>query len=178
MAHAAAWGVPIALNLAESQLKPSLPDRIFTHLQQHGLPPQQLILEVTERIMLDETGLAVLHSLARRGHPLHLDDFGSGFSSLERITRLPLTAIKLGQGFVKNLGLTPQTDTIEARLLRAVRALGNGLGLQVIVEGIETEAQRRFLMAEGFSLGQGYLLGRPAAVTSDKQVWFLQRGGR
>ncbi|KZK15744.1 EAL domain-containing protein [Meiothermus taiwanensis] len=176
IARAAQWGIPIAVNLSGSQLEPSLPERIAGLLQRHGLAPQHLILEVTEQVALNETNLAVLRQLARQGHPLYLDDFGSGFSSLERITSLPLAAIKLGQGFVKNLGPNPRADTSEARLMRAVQAIGNSLRLKVIVEGIETEAQYRFLLAEGFSLGQGYLLGRPTAIESREQIWAMQRG--
>lgn len=162
VADAAAMGIAIAVNLAEGQLEPSLPQRIASHLERHGLPPQQLILEVTEQAMLDQTSFAVLQTLALRGHPLHLDDFGTGFSSLERLTSLPLSAIKLGQGFIKNLGSSPSSNSSEARLVRTVQALGHSLKLQVIVEGIETEEQYQFLLAEGFTLGQGYLLGRPA----------------
>lgn len=173
-ARAAAWGVPVAVNLAGSQLEPGLLERISIHLAQHDLPPQQLILEVTEQAALDEIRLSMLQNLALQGHPLHLDDFGTGFSSLERITALPLSAIKLDQGFVKNLGPDPSSSTSEARLMRAVQALGSSLDLQVIVEGIETEAQHHFLLAEGFRLGQGYLLGRPAAITSDDQLRALR----
>jgi len=177
VACSARWGVPIAVNLAASQLEPWLPQQISAHLQRHGLAPQALILEVTEQMALDETSLSVLRQLALQGHPLHLDDFGTGFSSLERITALPLAAIKLGQGFIKNLGSDPSAQTSEARLLRAVQALGSGLGLEVIVEGIESEAQLQFLLAEGFSLGQGYLLGRPTAIESYAQLQALQQGG-
>ncbi len=177
VACSARWGVPIAVNLAASQLEPWLPQQISAHLQRHGLAPQALILEVTEQVALDETSLSVLRQLALQGHPLHLDDFGTGFSSLERITALPLAAIKLGQGFIKNLGSDPSAQTSEARLLRAVQALGSGLGLEVIVEGIERETQLEFLLAEGFSLGQGYLLGRPTAIESYAQLQALQQGG-
>lgn len=176
IARAAQWGIPIAVNLSGNQLEPSLPERIAGLLQRHGLTPQHLILEVTEQVALNETNLAVLRQLAQQGHPLYLDDFGSGFSSLERITSLPLAAIKLGQGFVKNLGPSPRADTSEARLMRAVQAIGHSLRLEVIVEGIETEAQYRFLLAEGFSLGQGYLLGRPTAIESSEQLQAMRRG--
>ncbi|GIW37154.1 MAG: hypothetical protein KatS3mg073_1299 [Meiothermus sp.] len=169
VARAAQWGLPVAVNLAGSQLEPALPNRIAHHLQRHGLAPQQLALEVTEQVLLDEGRLAVLQDLARRGYSLHLDDFGTGFSSLDQIARLPLAAIKLDQGFVKSLGPNPSPGTSEARLMKAVQGLGSALGLEIIVEGIETEAQRRFLLAEGFSLGQGYLLGRPAATVLERR---------
>lgn len=177
MARAAHWGLPVAVNLAGSQLEATLPERIAFHLRHHGLAPEQLVLEVTEQVLLDEARLAVLQDLARQGHPLHLDDFGTGFSSLERITRLPLAAIKLGQGFVKGLGPNPSPETPEARLTKALLSLGNTLGLKIVIEGIETEAQRQFLLAEGFSLGQGYLLGRPAPLRPSDTMSALGRSG-
>jgi EAL domain-containing protein (putative c-di-GMP-specific phosphodiesterase class I) len=176
VACAARWQVPIAVNLSASQLVPQLPQKISTYLQRHGLPPQALILEVTEQVVLNEASLSVLQQLALQGHPLHLDDFGTGFSSLERITALPLAAIKLGLGFIQNLGLNPNPESPGARLLRAVLALGKGLSLEVIVEGIETEAQLEFLLKEGFSYGQGYLLGRPEAIGHDEQLQRLGQG--
>jgi len=176
VACAARWQVPIAVNLSASQLVPQLPPKISAQLQRHGLPPQALILEVTEQVVLNEASLSVLRQLALQGHPLHLDDFGSGFSSLERITALPLAAIKLGLGFMRSLGLSPNPESPGARLLRAVLALGKGLSLEVIVEGIETEAQLEFLLREGFSYGQGYLLGRPAAIEHDERLETLGQG--
>lgn len=172
--QAAQWRVAVAVNLAGSQLGPDLLQRLGAHLELYGLPPQQLICEVTEQVALDGASLGILQALSVQGHPLHLDDFGSGMSSLERLTRLPLSALKLGQGFMLNLGPIPCTDTSEARLLHALRGLADGLGLDIIVEGIETDAQLTFLLKEGFLLGQGYLLGRPAPY-SDAEVSGLLR---
>lgn len=107
IARASAWGVPVAVNLASGQLEPSLPRRVIAYMAQCNLPPQELILEVTEQVTLNEISLSVLQNLALQGHPLHLDDFGTGFSSLERAATLPLSAIKLGQGFIKPWAPTP-----------------------------------------------------------------------
>ncbi|MCS7068649.1 MAG: EAL domain-containing protein [Meiothermus sp.] len=175
--QAARWGVAVAVNLAGGQLEPGLPDRVAAHLARCRLPPGRLIFEVTEGVALEETGLHVLQILAERGHPLHLDDFGSGMSSLERITQLPFAAIKLGQGFMAGLGSRPKAHSPEARLLHALQGLGEGLGLEVIVEGIESQAQLDFLIAEGFALGQGYLLGRPAAP-AQAELFLEGRKGR
>jgi len=172
--QAARWGVPVAVNLSGSQLEPSLPRRVAAYIESYRLSPQQLIFEVTEGVVLEEDRLSTLQALAQQGHPLHLDDFGSGMSSLERITRLPLAAIKPGQGFMANLGPTPSNEAPEARLLRVLRGLGQSLGLEVIVEGIETAAQLEFLVAEGFTLGQGYLLGRPALYSEAEIRNFLE----
>ncbi|GEM88015.1 EAL domain-containing protein [Meiothermus granaticius] len=173
--QSARWGIPVAVNLSGSQLEPDLLHRVSVYLERYRLSPQQLIFEVTEQVILEESSLELLQSLVAGGHPLHLDDFGSGLSSLERLTRLPLAAVKLDRGFVANLGLTPHRETPEARLLRALRGLGSSLGVDLIVEGIETPEQLEFLLAEGFALGQGFLLGRPA-IYSEAEVQQL-RGG-
>lgn len=117
--QAARWGVPVAVNLSGSQVEPDLLEQLDAHLEASDLSSDHLIFEVTEKVALDDTCLQTLRILAERGHPLHLDDFGSGMSSLERITKLPLSAVKLGQGFIASLGVTPRKDTPEARLLRA-----------------------------------------------------------
>ncbi|MCX7740786.1 MAG: EAL domain-containing protein [Meiothermus sp.] len=174
--QAARWGVAVAVNLAGGQLEPGFPDRVAGHLARHQLPPGRLIFEVTEGVALEEMGLEVLRTLAERGHPLHLDDFGSGLSSLERIVRLPFAAIKLGQGFMASLGSLPEPHSPQARLLHALRGLAEGLGLEIIVEGIETQGQLEFLLAEGFVLGQGYLLGRPRAHYAEAELRWLCRG--
>jgi EAL domain-containing protein (putative c-di-GMP-specific phosphodiesterase class I) len=129
-------------------------------------------LEIAEQVVLEEVGLGVLRAPDQQGHPLHLYDFGSGMSSLERITRL-LLAAKLGQGFMTSLGSIPHAHFPEARILRG---LGEALGLDIIVQSMESEAQMGFLLAEGFgfTLGQGYLLGRSAAAL-DAEI-FLGKG--
>lgn len=159
---AACWGIPIAVNLSASQLTPTLPQAITAHCREAGIGPEGLVLEITESQALEPTALGVLQALAEEGYALHLDDFGSGYSSLEQITRLPIRAIKLGQGFLSSLGEDPLPESPTARVLTAVKSMGEGLGLEVIVEGIETKAQHRYLLAQGFRFGQGYLLGRPA----------------
>ncbi|WP_243455320.1 EAL domain-containing protein [Meiothermus sp. CFH 77666] len=168
--QAAKWGVPVAVNLSGSQIEPDLLLQLDGLLESSELRSNYLIFEVTEKVALDDACLQTLRALAERGHPLHLDDFGSGMSSLERITKLPLSAIKLGQGFIASLGITPRKDTPEARLLRALKGLGNGLGFDIIVEGIETQAQLDFLLEEGFTLGQGYFLGRPACSADAEKL--------
>ncbi|PZA08344.1 EAL domain-containing protein [Meiothermus sp. PNK-Is4] len=158
---AAGWGIPVAVNLSASQLTPALPQAIAARCREAGIGPEGLILEITESQALEPAALEVLQALAEEGYALHLDDFGSGYSSLEQITRLPIRAVKLGQGFLSSLGKDPRPESPPARVLTAVKGMGEGLGLEVIVEGIETKAQHRYLLAQGFRFGQGYLLGRP-----------------
>lgn len=141
-------------------------------LQQHGL------LEAVERI-LAETGCAadwvefeisegfamkspeetipLLQALRDRGMQIAIDDFGTGYSSLAYLKKLPISRLKIDRSFVSD---TPD-DQEDVAIVRAIVALGKSLGLSVLAEGIETEAQRRFLFQEGCNEGQGYLRGRP-----------------
>jgi EAL domain-containing protein (putative c-di-GMP-specific phosphodiesterase class I) len=124
-----------------------------------GLPPRQLMLEVTETALLADTTAALteLDELRRLGVQLALDDFGTGFSSLTYLKRFPLHELKIDRSFVAELGFDAASDAIVASVVHLARAIG----LSVVAEGVETEAQRRGLLQLGCTLGQGYLFGRP-----------------
>ena len=134
-------------------------------LQRFGLRPEQLRIEVTERTLLEDPRQvrALLHQFSELGVSLALDDFGTGYSSLSYLHQFPLHAIKLDRSFVSALG-DDERGSAEA-VLRAVCSLGQSLGMEVIAEGIETDAQRRALIALGCDLGQGYLMARPMPLS-------------
>ena len=111
--------------------------------------------------------IAKMEALKKQGVGFSLDDFGTGYSSLSYLKRLPLDQIKIDQSFVGDAA----TNAKDAALVRATVAMGQGLGMMVIAEGVETQAQREFLSSAGCYNYQGYLFGGPVPV-QDLQRFF------
>ncbi|MCZ6666063.1 MAG: EAL domain-containing protein [Gammaproteobacteria bacterium] len=150
----------IAVNIAGPQI--SRGDLLKTcekALDATGLPPEHLELEVTEGFIMREADAAIetLEGLRDLGVSLSVDDFGTGYSSLAYLKRLPINKIKIDRSFVRDI----PDDSDDMAITRAVIALGDSLRLEVIAEGVETEAQRAFLIGEGCVKGQGYLFAKP-----------------
>jgi EAL domain-containing protein (putative c-di-GMP-specific phosphodiesterase class I) len=124
-----------------------------------GVNPMKLKLELTESLLLDdvEDVIAKMTALKAVGIGFSLDDFGTGYSSLSYLKRLPLDQLKIDRSFVRDV----LTDPNDAAIARTIVALAQSMGLAVIAEGVETEAQREFLAANGCTAFQGYLFGRP-----------------
>jgi EAL domain-containing protein (putative c-di-GMP-specific phosphodiesterase class I) len=127
-------------------------------LTRTGTPPQSLILEVTENILISDTEhvMLALDDLKKLGVRLALDDFGTGYSSLSYLRRLPIDIVKIDQSFITSLH-PPLATTITS----AVTNLAHGLGLIVVAEGVETEEQRDAVQAIGCDSAQGYFYDRP-----------------
>ena len=162
---AAAGKIPgtVAVNLSPVQFgREDLAETIHAILLETGLSPRRLEVEVTEStIMSDQAqGLHILRKLKAMGISVAMDDFGTGYSSLATLHAFPFDKIKLDQSFVRRL----PDDGAAAAIVRTVLALGDSLGMPVLAEGIETEAQWQFLAREGCARGQGYLFARPAAL--------------
>ena len=162
---AAAGKIPgtVAVNLSPVQFgREDLAETIHAILLETGLSPRRLEVEVTEStIMSDQAqGLHILRKLKAMGISVAMDDFGTGYSSLATLHAFPFDKIKLDQSFVRRL----PNDGAAAAIVRTVLALGDSLGMPVLAEGIETEAQWQFLAREGCARGQGYLFARPAAL--------------
>jgi len=150
----------VAVNLSALDFRdPSLPDRVAHALSRHGVPASALTLEMTETVMLDTTpeSLSIILAVDALGVHLSLDDFGTGYSSLSHLHRLPIDEIKLDRSFVRDL---PAGASARA-LAGTVLSIGDSMGLTVVAEGVETEAQRDFLIERGCSVLQGFLLARP-----------------
>lgn len=128
-------------------------------LEQTGAPPNRLLLELTESLLVDdlEDTRSKIETLRAMGVRFSLDDFGTGYSSLSYLKRLPLDQLKIDRAFVTDM-LTNHNDMA---IVRALVALGNSLGLYVIAEGIETKEQWEFVAREGCKGGQGYFFGKP-----------------
>ena len=175
--QAAAWReqgleLRVGVNLFAEQIRAGkLEGTVRAALDRWALPASALELELTETIALrhDDELLAPLHALHAHGVGVALDDFGTGFASLSMLRRCPLSRLKIDRGFVSELGtagtLGSGTDRSDVVIVEAVLALGRGLGLGVVAEGVETEAQAAFLAARGCNEAQGYFYGRPAPAS-------------
>ncbi len=153
----------VSVNLSAHQLRDELlVQRVDRSLAVHGLPGSALTLELTESEMMDnpELSIAALTALRRLGVLIAVDDFGTKYSSLAYLQRLPVNILKIDQSFVVDMY---GADPVPAEsLVAAIVAMAEALGIQTIVEGVETAEQARHLMAIGCSLAQGYFYARPA----------------
>ena len=152
--------VPVAVNLAAAQfVQQDLVTLVRDTLAANRLPAALLELELTETMLMRdiERTIDTLSRLRKMGVALSIDDFGSGYSSLTYLRQFDVNVLKIDRSFVADIG----DDATDGKIATAVIALGHSLGLQVIAEGVETEAQRDFLAARGCNHLQGYLFDRP-----------------
>jgi EAL domain-containing protein (putative c-di-GMP-specific phosphodiesterase class I) len=156
-------GAPrIALNVAAAQLKDAaLPQKILRVLTECRFPSRRLEVEITEDALVGDldAARAILASLKNLGIAIALDDFGAGYSSLRHLRELPFDVLKIDRSFVQAMG----EDEEALSIVRTIVRLAKDLGLGLIAEGVETEAQKNALKALGCERAQGFLLGRPAA---------------
>ena len=153
----------LSVNVSARQFRqPDFVEQVAQALQQTGARPHLLELELTESLVLEdvEGSIAKMHQLRTKGVRFAVDDFGTGYSSLAYLTRLPLHRLKIDQSFARNLGVRHTDDVI----VQTILGMARNLELEVVAEGVETEAQRDFLARHGCDLYQGYLFGRPMPV--------------
>jgi diguanylate cyclase (GGDEF)-like protein len=165
--EAASWPRPlqIAVNLSPVQFQHGdLVRMVHTVLLETGLPACRLELEITEGVLIGDfsRAVAILRQLKALGVRIAMDDFGTGYSSLSYLQSFPFDKIKIDRAFISNVETNPQSSAI----VRAVIGLGHGLNLPVVAEGVETHAQMAFLTGECCDQVQGYLLGRPAPIST------------
>ena len=163
--EAAGWNLPyrIAVNLSPVQLRQNeLAQLVAATLRRTGLDPARLELEVTEGILINdpEHAIAMLREMQQQGIRIALDDYGTGYSSLNYLRRFAFDKIKIDRSYVATLGHDPTAEMIAGSIM----ALGRGLDMTVTAEGVETEAQLALLRRQGCDHIQGFLLGRPAPV--------------
>ena len=159
----------VAINISVQQLlQEGFLEQLDDALRLARLHPQELELELTESVLASdaERSLAVLFELRKRGISVAIDDFGTGYSSLAYLQRFPADMIKVDRSFVTSLGQGGET------IISAALSIGRAFGMEVVIEGVETEMARRQLWALGATLFQGFLYGRPMPVANVEQ-WFL-----
>jgi diguanylate cyclase (GGDEF)-like protein len=164
--------VSVAVNVSPVQIcRPDFAKSVQECLGRHGVPPWRLEFELTESLLIEggDESPKQIQQLRSLGIRFSIDDFGTGYSSLSYLHRLPVDAIKLDRSFVQSV----DTDEAARRLVQAMIGVAQGLGLDVVAEGVETEAQRIALVAAGCPIMQGFLFAhpRPAPDLSD----FLRR---
>jgi len=155
----------LAVNVSAQEFRhPGFVQQVLDALAHAEVDPRQLKLELTESLLLHdvEECIAKMQALRAKGVRFALDDFGTGYSSLSYLKRLPLDQLKIDQGFVRDV----LTDPNDAAIACTVIGLGRSLGLDVVAEGVETAAQRKFLLRNGCQRFQGYLFGRPAPAAA------------
>ncbi|MFN2443923.1 MAG: putative bifunctional diguanylate cyclase/phosphodiesterase, partial [Thermoanaerobaculia bacterium] len=152
-------GLTMSVNLSVSQLHHELIERVQLALDDSGLSPSGLELEITESgaMQYPERSIQLLEELRRIGVRISLDDFGTGHSSLSHLKRFPIDTLKIDQSFIRDLG----TDRDNAAIVTAIIAIGHNLRLRIVAEGVELEAQRAFLVENGCDHMQGYLFHGP-----------------
>jgi diguanylate cyclase (GGDEF)-like protein len=152
--------VQMSVNLSARNLSDAeLPQQIAGILERHRVPPDRLVVEVTESAAMDDPhrAVAVLAALRATGIGVSVDDFGTGNASIEYLAKLPATEIKIDRSFITDILDDPRAEAI----VRSTIDLARNLGLAVVAEGIETEAVLRHLTALGCDTAQGYFISRP-----------------
>jgi EAL domain-containing protein (putative c-di-GMP-specific phosphodiesterase class I) len=165
--------IEIAFNFPTSMWDTRSVGRLLDTLKRNGMRPGDLLLEVTETTAMREQAETegVSEMLREAGLPLAIDDFGTGYSSLARLKALPASMLKVDRTFVRDV----PGDADSAAMVTTIIQLARMLGLQPVAEGIETEAQRRFLLENGCQIGQGFLFS-PAVSPGDVERIWAHRG--
>ncbi|MFL9500697.1 putative bifunctional diguanylate cyclase/phosphodiesterase [Rhodopseudomonas palustris] len=175
---AARWpdDVRVAVNLSPLQFRVgNLLSVVMDALKQSGLPPRRLELEITETLLLEKSSqvLATLHALRALGVRISMDDFGTGYSSLSYLRSFPFDKIKIDQSFVRGLCDNRESQAI----VRSIISLGNGLGVTITAEGVESEAELSWLRAEGCQEAQGFLFSQARPNSEITGLLDLQQSG-
>jgi diguanylate cyclase (GGDEF)-like protein/PAS domain S-box-containing protein len=153
----------LAVNVSAKQFRQAdFVSQVQRALQESGAKPSRLKLELTESTVLEnvEDTILKMREIKALGVSFSMDDFGTGYSSLQYLKRLPLNQIKIDQSFVRDIA----TDPNDAAIVQTIIAMTEALGLDVIAEGVETEAQQEFLKLRGCHAFQGYLFGKPVPI--------------
>jgi len=162
----------VAVNISPRQFhQAGFVDEVTRIVETTGISPDKLMLELTESIVIEDIGdtIAKMKALKRLGVRFSIDDFGTGYSSLIYLKRLPLDELKIDRSFVRDI----ETDMGDRAIVETILAMARHLGLTVVAEGVETEAQCRFLQRHGCHLYQGWLFSKPLSVSKFSRYLML-----
>ncbi len=165
-------GIGLHVNWSPRQFREhELPATVRNALETSGLAPARLCLEMTEKVMLQSDGVQFesIEALRALGVTLSIDDYGTGYSSLAYLKRYAPRSLKIDRNFVQDVG----TDAASVAIVSATIAMGHDLGVHIVAEGIETEAQQTLLQAERCDFGQGYFFSRPVSAEAIGEVLAL-----
>jgi EAL domain-containing protein (putative c-di-GMP-specific phosphodiesterase class I)/CheY-like chemotaxis protein len=155
-----AGGLHLSVNLSARTLADAgFVDQVAQRCERHGVAPERLMFELTETAAMEDPvgSLALLTRLRMKGFQLSIDDFGTGFSSMLQLVRLPFSEVKVDRSFVASVPTSKESQAV----VRSIIDLGHSLGLTVAAEGVEDAATLDFLLQAGCDLAQGYLIARP-----------------
>lgn len=161
--RAAGLDLYVSVNVSVRQIPVELPAAaVLEALARHGLPPEAIVIEITEGVLMSDVAVAQqwIAGLRAAGLRVYLDDFGTGYSSLSYLKRFPLDTVKIDKSFIRDM----HADNSDYALVDAIITMAESLGLNVVAEGIEDEYQLRLLHQMGCGHGQGYHFSRPVAL--------------
>jgi EAL domain-containing protein (putative c-di-GMP-specific phosphodiesterase class I) len=159
----------LAVNVSARQFRQTdFAEQVLQIVHGSGIKPNRLKLELTESLILDNIDDAIVKMQRLRAIGVHfsMDDFGTGCSSLSNLKNLPIDQLKIDRSFVSGISI----DSSDTVLVQTIIAMANSLGLEIIAEGVETEAQRLFLEQHDCQLCQGYLFGKPMPIEAFETV--------
>jgi EAL domain-containing protein (putative c-di-GMP-specific phosphodiesterase class I) len=170
--RAAGFDIPVSVNLSLTSLADTtLADRVLAVVARHGVDPKHVTLEITETAAATHLG-KVLENLSRlrmRGFGLAIDDYGTGYSSMQQLVRVPFTELKIDQSFVRNA----PTHASSRAMLESSLEMAGKLGIVAVAEGVESRQEQRLLADLGCPLAQGYYIARPMAA-DDFLRWMIE----
>ena len=167
--QAAGCEIPLSVNVSANNISSlELPEELNNKIKENQLAPRLLTIEVTESALMGElvTSLDILTRIRMKGFALSIDDFGTGFSSLSQLHRVPFNELKVDQSFVFDMGTDPEAKAI----VKTCIMLGHELNMRVVAEGVETEETMNMLRNMGCDIAQGYVISKPLSE-NDFQRW-------
>ena len=165
-------GLNVAVNISAVQFTDgNLLPMVSKALEDSGLSPEQLELEITESAVMHdpEEVIRSLHELSQFGMKLAIDDFGTGYSSLAYLKRFPVNTLKIDRTFITDIS----SDNDDVAIVEAVLGLGKHFDMKVVAEGVEDSEQLNFLKSQGCDIAQGYYISKP--LSSDQYAQWLER---